>query len=132
MLLRGPYFTSPDENRMKHVGDVVAARQYIRQHVQIARAMRECLVDISVALREDRRCLQGVSTRSLVQAIPALQTLAMLRGRDFVAPEDIEHLAVPLFQHRIALIPGVSSAEEVVHSVIKGPLEQLSRSTLKR
>jgi SAM-dependent methyltransferase len=28
MLLRGPYFPSPEENRMKHVGDVTAAREF--------------------------------------------------------------------------------------------------------
>ena len=42
---------------------------------------------------------------------PALQTLAMLRGRDFVSTEDVEYLAVPLFAHRLELAPGAKAEQ---------------------
>ena len=93
--------------------------------------MRECLVDVARNLRGDARVLQGVSTRCLVQAVPALQTLAMLRGRDFVATDDIAYLLPPLFLHRLELIPGVDDPVEVITTAAAGPLDQLSRSTLK-
>src|SRR5688572_13827155 len=80
-------------------GDVVAARRILRGAVAVSPAVHECLVDVAQRLRDDKRTRQGVSTRCLVQAIPALQTLAMLRGRDFVSSEDVEYLAVPLFAH---------------------------------
>lgn len=110
---------------------VIAARDLIRSQVTVARPIHECLVDLAGNLRADKRCLQGVSTRSLVQAIPALQILAVLRGRDFVTADDIEHLAVPLFQHRLALAPGVESAAPVIADALRGPIEALSRATLK-
>jgi MoxR-like ATPase len=113
-------------------GEVVAARQLIRERVHVAKSIHECLVDIAHHLRQDRRCTQGVSTRSLVQAIPALQTLAMLRGRDFVSSDDIDYLSVPLFQHRLTLVPGVKDPSEVVRDALKKPLEKLSRATLSR
>ena len=97
----------------------------------VSPAVHECLVDIARALRSDKRILQGVSTRSLVLAIPALQTLAMLRGRDFVAPEDIEHLVVPIFQHRMELVPGVEDATQVIKEVIKQPLDVLAKNALR-
>ncbi len=109
-------------------GDVVAARRFVRERVYVAKAIHECLVDIAHNLREDRRCTQGVSTRSLVQAIPALQTLAMLRGKDFVSSDEIEHLGVPLFQHRLALVPGVKDPSEIVRDALKKPIEKLSRA----
>lgn len=112
-------------------GDIIAARRVLQDRVFVAPAIHECLVDIAQAIRADRRTTQGVSTRSLVQAIPALQTLAMLRGRDFVSTEDLEHLAVPLFRHRMTLVPGVADAEEVVHDAIGGPLERLNRAALR-
>ena len=69
------------------------ARRAVRAGVFIAEAMREALVDLARALRSDERVLQGVSTRSLVLMLPALQARALMRGRDYVAPEDVEALA---------------------------------------
>jgi MoxR-like ATPase len=66
-----------------------------------------------------------------VQAIPALQTLAMLRGRDFVSSADVEYLAVPLFAHRLELSPGVVGVERVIDDAVRQPLEALSRITLR-
>jgi MoxR-like ATPase len=112
-------------------GDVVAARHLLRHTINVATAIQECLVDIAQRLRDDRRIRQGVSTRCLVQAIPALQTLAMLRGRDYVSSADLEHLAVPLFAHRLEMVPGTDPVERVIGEAIAKPIEQLSRATLR-
>ena len=112
-------------------GDVVQARSLLRQQVAVAPAIQECLVDIAQQLRDDRRTRQGVSTRCLVQAIPALQTLALLRGRDYVSSADLEHLAVPLFAHRLELVPGTDPVERVIADAIARPIETLSRATLR-
>jgi MoxR-like ATPase len=122
--------TAPDLPRVTR-GDVVAARRALRAQVAVAPAVHECLVDIAQRLRDDRRTRQGVSTRCLVQAIPALQTLAMLRGRDHVSSEDVEYLARPLFAHRLELAPGVQGVERVIAEALVGPLETLSRATLR-
>jgi len=111
--------------------DVLDARRTIRGSVTVADPVHECLVDIARGIREDKRTAQGVSTRSLVQAIPALQTLAILRGRDYVAPADIEYLSIPLFQHRISVIPGAGDAADIVGDALKAPLENLNRRTTR-
>ena len=109
--------------------EVIAARQVMRGQVAIAPAVQQCLVDIAQGLRDPKRTRQGVSTRCLVQAIPALQMRAVLQGRDFVSSDDIEALAQPLFAHRLELMPGVLG-EVLVKDALKGPIEKLSRSTL--
>lgn len=111
--------------------EILAARRFLRDNVHVATPIHECLVDIARVLRTDKRILQGVSTRSLVLAIPALQSLAMLRGRDFVAPEDIEHLVIPLFSHRMELVPGVEDAGVVIKEAIRGPLEALAKKAMR-
>jgi MoxR-like ATPase len=121
---------APRELPRVNRGDVVAARALIREAVAVAPAILECLVDTAQRLRGDKRTRQGASTRCLVQAIPALQTLAMLRGRDFVSTEDIERLAVPLFAHRLDLAPG-TKADQVIADALAKPIEALSRSTLR-
>jgi MoxR-like ATPase len=112
-------------------GEVVAGRRLLRERVAVATGVHECLVDIAAGLRDSKRTRQGVSTRSLVQAIPALQTLAMLRGRDYVSTEDLEYLAPPLFAHRLELAPGVQF-EPLIKDVLRQPIEALSRATLLR
>jgi MoxR-like ATPase len=112
--------------------ELLATRDLLRTTIHVAPAIQECLVDIARALREDKRVLQGISTRSLVLAIPALQTLAALRGRDFVTPDDIAHLAVPLFKHRMELVPGVDDAAPVISDALTRPFEALARAGLRR
>ncbi len=112
-------------------GDVIRARDYVRNNVYVSPRVLECLVDTAVRIREDPQCSLGVSTRSLVQAIPALQVLAMLRDRDFVTPEDIDHLSAPLLGHRIGTIPGADPLE-IISEGLAQPLEDLTRSTLRR
>ncbi len=112
-------------------GELTAARRAIRGQVEVARAVKECLVDTARNLRADSRVIQGMSTRALVQAIPALQTLAMLRGRDYVSSEDVEYLLPPLLLHRVEMIPGVDDNVAVIRAAAEEPVESLSRGTLR-
>ncbi len=110
--------------------EVVAARRLLREKVAVSQLVQQCLIDIATALRDTKRTRQGVSTRSLVQAIPALQTRALLKGRDYVSSDDIEALAYPLFAHRLELMPGVQ-LDGLLNDSMKGPIEKLSRATLE-
>jgi MoxR-like ATPase len=109
---------------------IVAARNVVQEEVRVHSVIHECLVDLAAALRKDRRVALGISTRSLVQAIPALQARAMLSGRDFVSPRDIKALAVPLFSHRLELAPGVKDADAVVIDCATPIIEAATRRTL--
>jgi len=111
---------------------VMAARAAIEREVVIDSVIKECLVDVSAALRNDERVLQGNSTRSLVLMLPALQAHAALRGRDFVSSEDVEVLAPRVLQHRIELAPGITNFDEVLTECMAKPLDALARSTLRR
>lgn len=110
---------------------VFEARTVIGREVAVSPAIKESLVDIARATRRDDRILQGASTRSLVLAMPALQARAALKGRDFVASEDIEHLVPHLFAHRLELAPGVTDTGEVLRAASAEPIERLARLTLR-
>ena len=110
--------------------EVIQARTHLQSEIYVHEAIRTCLVDTARQIRADKRCAQGVSTRSLVQAIPALQARALLKGRDHVISEDVVALSAPLFHHRLTLIPGVRESASVVNDALKGPIDALSRSTL--
>ena len=114
------------------VQHILAARRAVREGVACGDIVMECLVDIIRSIREDPRCLQGASTRSIVQAVPALQAYAFMQGRNYVSPQDIQDLALPLFSHRLQLAPGAGQADTVVLENIRQPLERLSRSAMQR
>ncbi|MDJ0847374.1 MAG: AAA family ATPase [Myxococcota bacterium] len=112
--------------------ELLQARRSLDACVTIAAEVRECLVDLARALRDDERVLQGPSTRSMVLALPALQALAALRGRAFVSSDDVAELAPLVFAHRLDLAPGADAADEVLAECLAGPMERLSRATLRR
>jgi MoxR-like ATPase len=108
---------------------ILAARRVVREQVQVAPLVLECLADTGDALRRDSGVRLGVSTRALVSAIPALQVWAMLNGRDFVSPRDVQSLAVPLFGHRIEPAPG-GDADAIVARCTTEVVERFTRSSL--
>ncbi len=110
---------------------ILAARNAIHAGVAVRPAIHECLVDIARALRADRRAAQGVSTRSLVLAVPALQARATLHGRDFVSPEDVRALTIPLFAHRLVLASGARDPAAIVTECALPVIEKVTRTTLK-
>jgi MoxR-like ATPase len=112
-------------------GELLAARETVEREVYVAPEIREALVDVAAATREHPHVLQGVSTRSLVMMLPALQARAMLHGRSFVNADDLESLAPRVFGHRLELTPAAESEEAVVTECLGGALEKLARASLK-
>jgi MoxR-like ATPase len=110
--------------------EVVDARRLMDEHVHVDARIHTCLVDAARNLRAHKKVLQGLSTRSLVLMIPALQATALLRQRDFVSPEDIAYLAPFVFAHRLVIAPGAGDARALVAECLRGPLEELTRSTM--
>ena len=111
--------------------DLLKARAHIQQYVTIAPAIKQCLVNIADETRKNSLALQGISTRSLVLAMPALQVWAFMHGRDYVSPSDIVDLAPHIFAHRLMMAQGSASAVEVIMQSLKKPVEVCARSLLK-
>ncbi len=112
--------------------EVLAARATTRRDVHLAPPIKEALVDTARALRSDSRVLQGASTRSLVLAMPALQARALIHGRDYVGPEDLDALSPRIFAHRLELAPGADDPFEVIRDALEPQLERLARASLRR
>lgn len=60
------------------------------------------------ATRKHEKVRLGVSPRGTLAFIRAVQTWALIRGRDYVIPEDIRLLAIPVLAHRILLSGGAA------------------------
>jgi len=112
--------------------EILAARRHTRGAVHVAPVVKEALVDLARLLRSDSRVLQGASTRALVLMLPALQARAVIHGRDFVSPEDIEALAPHVFKHRLECAPGVEDVDALIAEATAVQIEKLARASLRR
>ncbi len=110
---------------------VLEARSVLRAEVQIASAIKDALVDLARGIRSDPRVLQGASTRSLILMLPALQARALLAGRDYVSPDDLQALASRVFPHRLECAAGVEDPMDVVREHVGEQLERLAKHTTK-
>ncbi len=112
--------------------ELIAARTALRSGVALDESFRVALVDLARGLRDDKRVLQGASTRSLVLMMPALQARALVSGRDYVSPHDLEVLAPYVFAHRLECAPGVDDPFAVVREHTQREVEKLARKSLRR
>ena len=81
----------------------MCALQRTRASVTVSPAARAYIADIAAATRSHGRVRFGVSPRGALGMMRAAQGLALLRGRDFITPDDIKALARPVLLHRIIL-----------------------------
>ena len=63
--------------------------------------LRDYLVSLSRKSREGNDNLGGISPRGTLALVRASQGFAMVRGREYVVPEDIKEVAVPVLSHRL-------------------------------
>ena len=63
------------------------------------------LVDIVRATRQNESVLVGGGPRATQALLLASRAHAALHGRDFVTPDDIKIMAVPVLEHRLILRP---------------------------
>ena len=55
------------------------------------------------AARDPAKVRLGPSPRALLALMRCAQALAAIRGRDYVIPDDVKELAVPVLAHRIEM-----------------------------
>lgn len=73
--------------------------------IHLTEVLGDYIVDIVRATRSHPSIETGASTRAAAMLASASRARAAVRGRDFVIPDDIKELAVPLLRHRIVLTP---------------------------
>ncbi|MDQ2760372.1 MAG: MoxR family ATPase [Actinomycetota bacterium] len=75
------------------------------RRVHVSAPLRDYVVKLSSATREDPRVYLGASPRAGLMLLRAAKAHAMLRGRDHALPDDVQALAEPVLAHRLMLSP---------------------------
>ena len=94
--------------------DLQSLQQKVMQ-VRAADALLNYVQDLVAATRTGRWFLQGLSPRAAIAVVRAAKAQAMLSGRDYVAPDDVQAILPQTIAHR--LIP--------VGDAGRGPIEQV-------
>ena len=101
--------------------DIVQMQQMVSQ-VYSSKEVRTYISLIAQASRRHNALQLGVSTRGAIFLLRAAQARAMLNGRDYVVPEDVQFMAAPVLAHRVLLSPEARmhnmTAERVLSQVI--------------
>lgn len=79
---------------------VVALQDAVRR-VKVDDSINSYLLDVVAATRSSEDLRVGVSTRGALALYRASQAAALVDGREYVVPDDVKSLAVPVLAHRV-------------------------------
>ena len=106
----------------------IAKLQQTASEVFVEDSVLEFILKIIAATRTESEFRAGASVRGGLGLKHAAQAQALARGRDFVIPDDVTELAIPVLTHRLSLTrPTSDTLEErrAVAAVIKRIVENL-------
>ena len=86
--------------------------------MHVSDAVRRYAVDLVTATRDNRDLRLGASPRATLHLLRAGKAVAALDARDFVLPDDIQALAVPVLAHRLLLSAEAQVARRTTAAVV--------------
>jgi MoxR-like ATPase len=109
--------------------------QYVQENyvkVHVSEEVKAYILDIVTETRKNGSIELGCSPRASLNLMKGSQALAAIKGRDYVLPEDVKEMTVPILSHRIVLKNGSglgdNKAENVVERILNTvhtPLERV-------
>jgi MoxR-like ATPase len=94
------------------------------ESIRVKEELSAYIVDIVRQTRKHPSVLVGAGPRATQSLILAARTQAAIQGRDFITPDDIKTLALPVLEHRLVLRPEFEieglTLNEVIDEILKG------------
>jgi len=121
-----------DRQQLKHPIELLEAvisveeLQEVMQEIKkiyVSKPVKRYMVDLVNRTRQSSDVYLGASPRGSLALFRTGQAVAALAGRDFVLPDDIKSLAVPVLAHRVIVGPAARlrelSAEKIVEEILE-------------
>ena len=89
---------------------------------EVSPEVRSYIATLCECTRRASNVVLGVSPRGMLQLMRACQAYAMIQGRDFVTPDDVKHLAIPVLAHRV-VVRGVYGKTDASVDAVKEAME---------
>jgi MoxR-like ATPase len=91
--------------------------------VQVDDAVADYIMDLAENTRAHEGVRLGAGPRAMLHLFRAAQASALMDGRDYVLPADVQRLAGPVLAHRLVLTPkaryGGQSRRDVVAGIVE-------------
>ncbi|MBR4627997.1 MAG: MoxR family ATPase [Ruminococcus sp.] len=104
------------------VDDVISMQDEVK-NVKVHQQVKEYIVKLVSSTREDRNTTLGISPRGSIALYKASKAFAYIYDREYVTPDDVKKVAVPVLAHRIILSPqgktAFSSTDEYVANLLR-------------
>jgi MoxR-like ATPase len=97
--------------------DLPALQRKVRQ-VHVVESIRRYILSLVNSTREHPSLSLGASPRGSLALFHTAQAHAAMRGRDYVIPDDIKHVAVACLAHRMLMNPENALSGEATNEVI--------------
>ncbi len=116
-----------NDNPVKAIGAVITTDDILdmqkeTKEVRCSDPIKRYIIEICTATRNNEGIRLGVSPRGSIALYKSAKAAAYISGRDYVIPEDVKRLAVPVLSHRIMLAPkgksDYGSAEGAVRHIL--------------
>ena len=102
--------------------DILAMQEQVAT-VYCSPEVRNYVAVLAAATRKDASFQLGASTRAAIALIRGAQACALLDDRDFVLPEDVQHMFLPVMAHRMILSPEARmkgmQAEQILLTILQ-------------
>ncbi|MDH3308776.1 MAG: MoxR family ATPase, partial [Acidimicrobiia bacterium] len=112
---------------LKPVVDAAEISQMIdiARQVHVAPSVKAYIVDLVEGTRRHAEVMLGASPRSALFLQRVARTRAAMEGREYVTPDDVKDLAVPVLAHRMALRPEAHMRGTTIGEVLEGVVRHL-------
>ena len=100
-------------------GDVVAMQELVGA-VYCSREVRAYVAQLAALTRKHPALALGVSPRGAIALIRAAQGCAVLAGRDYILPDDVKRMALPVLSHRLILTPEARMKGQSAQQILLG------------
>ncbi len=88
--------------------------------------VRQYILQLVTQTRENSHLSLGGSPRASIALFRASQALAAMRGRNFVLPDDVKSIAVPIMSHRIIVKPESRLRRITAQQIVQELLDQIA------
>lgn len=106
------------------VDELLGLRSAVRA-VRVESDVRRYVVELVRRTRDDGNLMLGASPRAAVAVFRASQAQALIAGRDFVVPEDVQRVAVPVMRHRLVVSPEAEVEGVTADDRVRGALDSV-------
>jgi len=105
--------------------EAVSTLRQLPEQVRMDTELNGYLVDLVRESRADARVDVGVSPRGIQRFFEAARARAVIRGRDYVTPDDIKTIALPVMTHRLVLTSEAAIQDVAAATIVESVLQSV-------